>query len=334
MISTNAPGKAVLSGEYAVLRDAPAISAAVDRRAYVSISEASGEFHCLSTPGYVDGQWLFRYGDDATFEWQQPVPGPTTFSLVEEVWKSFDPSGWPALEIVVDSREFTDAATGLKLGLGSSAAVAVALTAALQRFAAQGGDDGESAIAAHNRFLNGRGSGVDVATSYRGGLILYRRSGAEARRIEWPARLRYRYLWSGQAVATTDKLAMLGDDHGDNDTGIGMQRLGELAEAMASAWSSGDAARILRSYPAYIEGLGSFSAEHDLGVFEAGHEDLVRLAGKTGVVYKPCGAGGGDIGIVLAACEHDIETFCGRALEYDFRVLDLALESAGLKFAE
>ncbi len=324
----------MLSGEYAVLQDAPAICAAVDRRAYVSISEASGEFHCLSTTGYRDGQWLFRYHEDAGFEWQEPVPGRSTFSLIEEVCKSFDPSQWPALEFVVDSREFTDTPTGLKLGLGSSAAVAVALTAALQRFASQDGDDVKSAIAAHNRFLNGRGSGVDVATSFAGGLILYRRAGADARHIKWPAGLHYRYLWSGRAAATADKLAMLGDVRDANDTADVIRRLCELAEAMAGAWSSGDAARILRSYPDYLEGLGSFSAAYDLGVFEAGHEDLVRLARQSGIVYKPCGAGGGDIGIVLAACEHDIEMFCDRALDFDFRVLDLGLEDAGLEFAE
>ena len=61
---------------------------------------------------------------------------------------------------------------------------------------------------------------------------------------------------------------------------------------------------------------------------------LTRTALDTGIVYKPCGAGGGDIGIALAACEHDINEFCDLALRQDFTILDLALESEGVRIAE
>jgi phosphomevalonate kinase len=103
---------------------------------------------------------------------------------------------------------------------------------------------------------------------------------------------------------------------------------------MATAWSLGDARQVLESFPGYVDALRQLSVDHDLGIFDAGHEELARLARDLGVVYKPCGAGGGDIGIVLAACEHDLEEFCNQALGQNFRILDISLEDEGLKFAE
>ncbi len=320
----------MLSGEYVVLQDAPAISAAVDRRAHVSISETSGDYHCVEAPGYAQGSWDFLVNEDGDIEWQQELADPSAFALVEAVWRSFDSSQWHALKLVIDTRQFRDEKTGLKFGLGSSAAVAVALTAALTKYASLDGDDRSLAMDAHDRFQGGRGSGVDVATSFAGGLIVYRRAGFEARRIDWPVGLHCRYLWSGQAAATADKLARFDNERGTH----AMKLLGELAEDVAIAWSGGDARRVLDAYPGYIDALRKLSAEHDLGVFDAGHEELTRIARESGTVYKPCGAGGGDIGIVLAACEHDIDEFCNTALESGFRVLDIALEHQGLGFAE
>ena len=58
------------------------------------------------------------------------------------------------------------------------------------------------------------------------------------------------------------------------------------------------------------------------------------MASDDDIVYKPCGAGGGDIGIVLAASEQAINEFCEGARQQDFRTLDIALESDGILFAE
>ncbi|MEI6385835.1 MAG: hypothetical protein WCQ50_04315 [Spirochaetota bacterium] len=86
---------------------------------------------------------------------------------------------WPfaPARIVVDSSAFFSA-DGSKRGLGSSAATAVALVAALL---ALGGLEDEDlrrasyplALAAHRSFQGGRGSGYDVAASCFGGLGLF-----------------------------------------------------------------------------------------------------------------------------------------------------------------
>lgn len=334
MTSASAPGKAVMSGEYVVLQEAPAIAAAVDRRARVWVEESPTEFHSITAPGYLEGSWHFCLDGAGEIAWQEALPAPATFSLVEEIWKSFDTATWPSLAVLIDTRELCDVSSGQKLGLGSSAAVAVTLTAALQKHAAVEADTGAIAMQAHDRFQGGRGSGIDVATSLHGGVILYRRAADQVQCLDWPAELHYRYLWSGQTAVTAEKLEKLGRKIGHANAGNSTQQLGEHAQEVAAAWSTGDAGQILESLPAYIEALRRFSSDHDLGIFDAGHEELAQRASDGGIVYKPCGAGGGDIGIVLASCEHAVEDFCEQASLHDFRVLDIALDSRGVLLAE
>lgn len=330
MITFTAPGKAVLAGEYVVLQDAPAISAALDRRVRISLEETADESHVLSAPGYLDGSWRFLVSEAGKVDWQDSLPEPSSFRLVEEVWESFDTSQWPALALVIDSRQFCDAASGVKLGLGSSAAVCVALAATLQEYAGAGGAIEDIARNAHDRFQCGRGSGIDVATSLHGGVIQYRRADFAVQHVEWPAGLHYRYLWSGQSVATAEKLEKLGRSLDQASAGDGMNLLGEHARHVSAAWLSGDTSRILESFPDYVDALRAFSVDHDLGIFDAGHEKISRQASDSGIVYKPCGAGGGDIGIVLAASQQAVDEFCKQARPQDFHVLDIALDDQGV----
>ena len=334
MITATAPGKAVLSGEYVVLQDAPAIATAVDCRARVSVSESPDDWHSIAAPGYLDRNWPFRVHEEGEFEWRDPSPGPAAFSLVEEIWRSFDTVQWPSLSLVVDTQEFCDAASGLKLGLGSSAAVSVALIAALQKYRSVESDIAKMAMYAHGRFQGGQGSGVDVTTSLHGGVILYRRAAAECRQLGWPEGLHYRYLWSGQASVTAEKLAILSERRGQFATNGSTKRLSDAAEDVAAAWSFGDSGQILEAFPSYIDTLRQFSVDHDLGIFDAGHKELADLATDSGIVYKPCGAGGGDIGIALALSEVAINEFCGTARQQGFRHLDIALEERGVLIAE
>ncbi|MDX1403521.1 MAG: hypothetical protein R3192_03235 [Woeseiaceae bacterium] len=313
-----------------MLLDAPAISAAVDCRAHVSISQSDGEFHCLEAPGYVDGHWYFRLSAGGVMEWRDPLPDPAMFALVEAVFGAIAVAPMPAATLVVDTQAFHDRHTGDKLGFGSSAAVAVSLSAALRAFLALEGDDGRTARTAHERFQDGRGSGVDIATSQHGGLLEYRRAAAKIRRIAWPAGLHYRFLWSGHSAATADRLKRL---QGQKQS-ASLQRLCVHSGELAKAWIAGVVTQILGCYPAYIETLSAFSDEYDLGIFDAGHRALVQSANERGIVYKPCGAGGGDVGIVLAECEHDIDEFLRDALPTAVTVLEVSLDDSGLELAE
>jgi len=314
-VTAEAPGKVVLCGEYAVLDGAPAISMAVDRRARAVVDDIEAQWHRVSAPGYsvVEGRFV---GDSASVKWLQ---GKNEFELVEAVFRESNTVPDKYLSIELDTREFCDTTSGEKIGLGSSAALAVALAAALR-----GSDDVLlDAMRAHRGFQQGAGSGVDIATCVSGGLVEYRMAGAQITPLQWPTGLVFRLVWTGVAASTRSKLDKLGAA-GQRES---RQQLAESAESMAIAWRSTSA--LLREYPEYIERLRRFSVDYDLGIFDAGHDELVNEAQDAGLVYKPCGAGGGDVGILLGTSDAELDEFVAgrcRSIECNLDVRGVKLE--------
>jgi phosphomevalonate kinase len=86
--------------------------------------------------------------------------------------------GAPQWRIEIDTSQFFDAESGRKQGLGSSAAAAVLLTAALYQLSGwepvlARDEVIRTAIAAHRAANGGRGSGYDIATSALGGVVRF-----------------------------------------------------------------------------------------------------------------------------------------------------------------
>jgi len=59
-VVASAPGKIVLSGEYAVLDGAPAIVMAVNRRARAALADVDGRVSQVRAPGYTNE--IYRSG--------------------------------------------------------------------------------------------------------------------------------------------------------------------------------------------------------------------------------------------------------------------------------
>jgi phosphomevalonate kinase len=80
----------------------------------------------------------------------------------------------------------------------------------------------------------------------------------------------------------------------------------------------------------YCEVLKSFDAAANLNIFTHEHTRLGTLAAGSGVLYKPCGAGGGDIGIGFSDDPDALAVFRQRAAENGFLPLDLEMASHGV----
>ncbi len=319
-----APGKVVLSGEYAVLDDAPAISAAIQRVARVWISDAEDEISSVSAPGYTDVVGRFSI-TDGEICW---LAGDREFAIVDTVLRASGGDLAGNCSITLDSSEFIDAVTRQKTGLGSSAAVTVALSAAIRNSV----DVGPLARRAHSDFQGGVGSGVDIASSLHGGLIEYRREGATTAAIDWPPELRFRLIWTGTAASTRDKLSKFGSAIA-TDARPSRILLAAAAERMTGAWRSGDAEAVIEQYSSYVECLRTFSVDHGLGIFDAGHEELCAAAAAENLVYKPCGAGGGDVGIVFATDDTVLDAFVA-TLAAKRSCIDCGIDYDGVRIEE
>ncbi len=322
-VQASAPGKLVLAGEYAVLDGAPALCMAVDRRAVVSIAPGDGDHHTVTAPGHTDVAGAFR-GTRGDCEWHA---GADAYGLVEQVWRAAEPVTMAPLAIKLDTRQFSDPHSGVKLGIGSSAALTVALAAALSEVAETSADARSVAYAAHRQLQGGLGSGVDVACCSAGGLIEYRLAGAAVQPRSWPDGLHYALLWSGVSASTSARLRRLES----GAASASRATLAAAAQRVAAAWGDADAAQILEEYRAYVATLQAFSIDHELGIFDAGHAETRASAAAAGLVYKPCGAGGGDMGIVLGADPAAIEAFVGSALPAEFQVMNMTIDPGGVR---
>jgi phosphomevalonate kinase len=322
-IRTSAPGKVIIAGEYAVLDGAAAICMAVDRRAHVAIASCDEEHHMVLAPGHTEtvGRFTVR---DGRIEW---LEGSKDFSLLAAVWREVAAVPAENLAIILDSNEFVDAATSSKTGIGSSAALTVALTAALDLTVGGKRSVRRLAANAHRNLQGGAGSGADIACSFAGGIIEYHMGDAPERALQWPAGLHYALLWSGVAARTRDKLATLAAAK----VYATRAELATAANAVAKAWRGGNARKIVAGLRTYADVLRHFDVDHELGIFDAGHAELADKAESCDVVYKPCGAGGGDLGIVIASDAEAVESFTSTARDSNFKHLHMAIEPAGLR---
>ena len=323
MIAASAPGKIVLGGEYAVLEGAPAICAAVDRRARVAITPSSGDNHRVVAPGYSDIEGSFTL-QSSVMHWQQ---GGDEYRLVEAVWCAMQPEVDASLSLLLDTRDFRETPSGEKTGIGSSAALAVALAAALGEVSSKRHDVGALAAQAHCEFQDGRGSGVDIACSFHGGVIEYRMRDRVSTPLDWPQGLHYALLWSGVAVSTRNQLSLWRA----STPGPTLQRLVAAAEQLADAWRSADAMAIFDQYRGYGEALAAFGAQHELGIYDSGHAEVATAADRAGLFYKPCGAGGGDVGLVLGLDHGAVSEFAAGCSHLGFRQLAASLQAPGVR---
>lgn len=295
------PGKLFLSGEYAVLRGAPAIACAVDRYVEVRfLTDADAEEAEAARWRESARQVFRRHGLDA------------------------DAADLP---LRIDSRGlYTD--EGIKLGLGSSAAVAVGITILL--LASNGPLPGVAtqqriATDLHRSRQGSLGSGVDVAASLRGGIIAV--EGDRVARLRWPDGLHCAVFWTGRDAETGSAIArfrraVAGEARAAAD------KLSLAAAEVRQAWNRGAEAALaaLQEYAAAWRELDGVAG---MGIYSRPHRRLGRMARDADCVYKPSGAGGGDCGLAFAADPAILETLGDSARRDGYTRLELGLGVAG-----
>ena len=107
------------------------------------------------------------------------------------------------------------------------------------------------------------------------------------------------------------------------------RQLESSSNQCADVFNRGAAADFLGATREYCDALRLFDDEHGLEIFGGGHAELLAPAKSHGVVYKPCGAGGGDVGIALATNDESLASFSNDASVYGFHRLDLTIDFEG-----
>ncbi|MGW1771850.1 phosphomevalonate kinase [Streptomyces sp. NPDC002104] len=340
-VSRRAPGKLFVVGEYAVVQPGhPAILAAVDREAGVTVSAAHGGgadvvIDSDLSPGRTrlrrsDGGLAALGADDG----QRVRDGLThVVSAIDVVDGLLAERGQaaPRVHVSVSSRLHHE---GTKLGLGSSGAVTVAAVSAVAAYYGL-----ELSHEARFRLamlatarLDARSSGGDLAASVWGGWIEYhapdraavldlveRRGIEESLRAPWPG-FRLRRLppprdltlevgWTGRPASTASLVGSLGKHawQGSAAQRSFVERSDACVRASVGALERGDGPELLRQVRGARRMLAELDEEVRLGIFTTTLTALCDAAEAVGGAGKPSGAGGGDCGIALldATASHE-----------------------------
>jgi mevalonate kinase len=276
-------GKIILLGEHAVVYGYPALAAALDRGVTIDPVTTTGGPLRLDIPA-----WEMRVA--AGRDPDHPIVGRALAAIADALGH-----GMTSVSLVGDAQIPPGA------GLGSSAALGVAVARALLQHARKKAEPAvvSAAAAASEALLHGRPSGVDVALAVAGGIGVFRRS-TGLRPIALPAALRVLVGPSGAPRSTAAMVERIAEATGASADDARLAELGALTDAGTTALLGGDLQSVgfaMNRAHGVLAGLGVSTPQLD-ALCEA-----ARAAGAHGA--KLTGAGGG--GAIIAIAPRDKE---------------------------
>lgn len=341
-----APGKLILLGEYAVLEGAPALVMAVNRLARVELTPADN-FEVSSPAIQVERARFTLEGD--TIQLDADIDSVSRARLkfflailkttVQHLAETEDVL--PPCRILLETEAFRDEKLDAKLGLGSSAALTVATCAGLLAMAGKPVDDSTRLTIwrlshqAHFLAQGKMGSGIDIAASVFGGVIQFEPS-RQPHHLSTRGSEKFVQMlpiWSGKAMSTRWMLKRT-----QNLKTTHPQKFQDLMNHMKNLAQAGCNHYQQRDIPAFLETINQYyQAMYDLGkhsrapIISKPHRTLAAIAHEQGAVYKPSGAGGGDLGLAFAESP-DVITRLSRAVrQKGFEPVDLAEDTQGVR---
>jgi phosphomevalonate kinase len=349
-IEASAPGKLVVLGEYAVLHGAPALVLAVGQRARVTLRRIEGPDSILESSLWPGRKLRFRPATVRLFE-REEAETRQALSLVQHVLAGFRSDFEAclgergAIDLKLDTRDFYSGSgeASRKLGLGSSAALAVALFGAVHTFVGtrRGSPHARAIWPALWRMYRGqpgqRGSGVDIAASCFGHWVRFQKHPAGdlplLEPFSPPLRCPLLIVWTGHSTSTGGMLERFfrWEEREPDAFRREVDALTRISEAGSEALRTCDVNRFRLTIDQYAEALQNLGRASGLEIMSEDHRRLRSLALKLNVSYKPSGAGAGDVGLAAAEKPGPLVVFRHQAEAIGYHVMELDQEAQGLE---
>lgn len=356
-IVSEAPGKLFIAGEYAVVEPGqPAVIIAIDRYIRVQLSNCRTE--CAD---YASGSIRSSLGGGSQWQWRETAgtvqcsagTAPHVEAVLQVVNLLRREAGKPAMSFDCSISSGLISSSGAKYGLGSSAAVTVALLQALNEMY----DLRLDAIARFRICLlvtlgiSPRASGGDIAAACFGGWIAYaspdraallaevRRKGYVAalhatawetgyiKHLPEPAGANLLVGWTGEPANTDVLVARISAYRETSSYKSFVLESSHLVEELIYSLTTGSQAifDVISAARSLLQKLGmQAGVEIETRVLA----NLCDTAEKYGAAAKTSGAGGGDCGIALAPDSAYLPQLVQEWVQNGITHLDLAVHPA------
>lgn len=352
-INTQAPGKLILLGEYAVLEGAPALVTAVDRYARVTLQPVGGTDFMVDAPVVGASAVPFHLRENGKLAFPDSIPSGTIGKLnffsaaLEVAARELQQSSLmisPA-KISLDTGDFFMNRGGAKLGLGSSAAITISLLGALFHHAGKPVTEEnrylglfQPALEAHRLAQGNIGSGIDVAASAFGGLLQYRIENRaapqpEIKKIAFPKNLHFLIIWSGQSASTRELVGRVNEFKKKDSTSFTaiLRGMAEVSSEGAGALASQQLPQFFKMVQEYFRLMDTLGQRSDAPIISPAHRQIAKIVYAGDAVYKPSGAGGGDLGIAFSDSQQILQACAVQLRQAGFGIIDLNIVSNGLR---
>ena len=288
---------------------------AISRRAICSVQIADeGGWSIRSQPSFWNGEFSLT-------EIARSQPNDLIASALQRIETSV--VNLPShAELSIDTRTLFH--FGKKMGLGSSAASLVSLYVAVCTL--RGVEHSlEGALRLHDEVYES-GSGIDIATSYTGGVVRFQ--DREVQSISLPSGVKTRVLYVGTSTTTSDKVLLFKDWLSEQPKSTA-ERIKSASETVAS--SVGQAADFLDALRYFVEIQEFIDSGSRIGIWGPQHRAMKSLANQEGVLYKPSGAGGGDIGLAMSTDPEALDRLVESAEKMGLKEIEVQVEDAGFR---
>lgn len=326
-VKRTAPGKVFLSGEYLALEGGSAIILSTKQRSRVSIEDHKKPYNLFYSSA-LDQYFEFSVNDHFEVDWVENDPQSFGLFISLAICElKIKPS--KAL-ISIDTNEFYS--SGKKIGLGSSASIASAIINVLDEyFNLQLSESAkiQKAVNIHALSQDNFGSGLDVIASCAdSGVVecnLKMANEHKWRSLKWPSDLYIKGVITSDQSST--KMMIEKYNRGKDSNQIFFNKLyseiNHLLNQISTAWDTQNSAKIIELMQTYNTFINQLNEKFNLGIFTDEHKRLIELARSADIFYKPSGAGGGDLGLVITNSEKKLTHFLSVLSDSNFPVIDL-----------
>jgi len=303
-VKSAAPGKIFLCGEYMATEGGKATLLSANRSVEVSIERNYTHDNRLYTSA-LKKDFIFRINDRSEIEWigDNPNKFGAIFEIALKILK-VKPSNE---KFSILSDEFFQKDT--KIGIGSSSAIAVAITRSINKYYSLNLDAKEelyNSIELHRAFQKYKGSGLDVVTSYIGAPIIEcsRRKDEtyEWKQLRIPEGIHIGFIKGNDSANTREMLTRFETrklDKAEFFKEISREMKESLKE-LSDAFGQGCRLDILKSLKRYSALMIEMDNTLNIGIYTQADKEASLLAEEQGILYKPSGAGGGDLGLIIS----------------------------------